>query len=64
MVADCSNSRNNPFPKPHGKHMEVSVGGGGMIEAEMTYFGLHAAVSVYARLEKGEIQGRAVFVPV
>jgi propanol-preferring alcohol dehydrogenase len=35
----------------------------GMIEAEMSCFGLDDAVSVYARLENGEIQGRDVFVP-
>jgi D-arabinose 1-dehydrogenase-like Zn-dependent alcohol dehydrogenase len=53
---------------PFRSHMEntwkLALAEAGMIEAEMTYFGLHAAVSVYARLEKGEIQGRAVFVPV
>jgi hypothetical protein len=50
----------------------VSVGEGhrsnmagylGMIEAQKTYFSLEDAVSVYSRLDKGEIQGRAVFVP-
>jgi hypothetical protein len=30
---------------------------------EKTCFGFDDAVSVYSRLEKGEIQGRAVFVP-
>ena len=35
----------------------------GMIKAEKTYFRLEDAASVYDRLEKGEIQGCAVFVP-
>jgi D-arabinose 1-dehydrogenase-like Zn-dependent alcohol dehydrogenase len=42
----------------------IALAEDGMIEAEMTCFDLDDAVSVYARLEKGEIQGRAVFVPV
>jgi alcohol dehydrogenase, propanol-preferring len=35
----------------------------GRIKAEKTCFRLDEAVSVYSRLEKGEIQSRAVFVP-
>ena len=42
----------------------IALAEDGMIEAEMTCFDLDDAVSVYARLEKGEIQERAVFVPV
>jgi propanol-preferring alcohol dehydrogenase len=41
----------------------IALADAGMIEAEKTYFPLDDAVSVYSRLEKGEIQGRAVFVP-
>jgi alcohol dehydrogenase, propanol-preferring len=41
----------------------IALAEAGMIEAEKTCFSLDDAVSVYARLEKGEIQGRAVFVP-
>jgi propanol-preferring alcohol dehydrogenase len=41
----------------------VALAEAGMIEVEKTYFPLDDAVSVYSRLEKGEIQGRAVFVP-
>jgi alcohol dehydrogenase, propanol-preferring len=42
----------------------IALAEAGLIEAEKTCFGLDDAVSVYSRLEKGEIQGRAVFVPV
>jgi propanol-preferring alcohol dehydrogenase len=42
----------------------IALAEAGMIEAEKEYFRLDDAVSVYSRLEKGEIQGRAVFVPV
>ena len=41
----------------------IALAEAGMIEAQKTYFPLEDAVSVYSRLEKGEIQGRAVFVP-
>jgi len=41
----------------------IALAQAGMIEAEKTYFRLEDAASVYSRLEKGEIQGRAVFVP-
>ncbi|MBV9105983.1 MAG: NAD(P)-dependent alcohol dehydrogenase, partial [Verrucomicrobia bacterium] len=41
----------------------IALAEAGMIEAEKTYFPLDDAVSVYSRLEKGETQGRAVFVP-
>ena len=41
----------------------IALAEAGMIEAEKTCFGLDDAVSVYSRLENGEIQGRAVFVP-
>jgi len=41
----------------------IALAQAGMIEAEKMYFRLEDAASVYSRLEKGEIQGRAVFVP-
>jgi propanol-preferring alcohol dehydrogenase len=41
----------------------IALAEGGTIETERTYFPLDDAISVYTRLEKGEIQGRAVFVP-
>jgi len=41
----------------------IALAEAGLIEAERTYFPLEDAVNVYSRLEKGEIQGRAVFVP-
>ena len=41
----------------------VALAEAGMIEVEKTYFPLDDAVSVYSRLEKAKIQGRAVFVP-
>ena len=41
----------------------IALAEAGLIEAQKTYFPLEDAVSVYSRLEKGEIQGRAVFVP-
>jgi propanol-preferring alcohol dehydrogenase len=41
----------------------IALAEAGMIEAEKTCFSLDEAVSVYARLEMGEIEGRAVFVP-
>ena len=34
----------------------IALAEAGMIEAEKTYFSLDDAVSVYSRLEKGEIQ--------
>ena len=41
----------------------IALADAGLIEAEKTYFPLEDAVSVYSHLKKGEIQGRAVFVP-
>ena len=41
----------------------IALAEAGMIEAEKTCFRLEDAVSVYSSLEKGEIHGRAVFVP-
>jgi alcohol dehydrogenase, propanol-preferring len=41
----------------------IALAEAGMIEAETTCFALDDAVRVYSRLEKGEIRGRAVFVP-
>jgi alcohol dehydrogenase, propanol-preferring len=41
----------------------IALAEAGLIEAEKTHFRLDDAVSVYSRLEQGEIQGRAVFIP-
>jgi hypothetical protein len=41
----------------------IALAEAGMIEAEKTFFRLDDAVSVYSQLEKGEIQGRGIFVP-